>query len=164
MVLGPLFSATTGTSVQVVHRLLTRDVPGSPKMGFAIVDVRDVATAHRLALETPAAAGNRYIVAGEFLWMREIAAVLAEEFNAQGYRVPTGSLPTWMLRVIARFDPSIRPALDFVGRREDVSADKARRELGWTLRPARESILDTAHSLIELGLAPNPAEKKAVAA
>jgi nucleoside-diphosphate-sugar epimerase len=164
MVLGPLLSPTTGTSVQIVHRLLTRDLPASPKMGFAIVDVRDVATAHRLALETPAAAGNRYIVAGEFMWMREIAAMLAEEFNPKGYRVPTGPLPTWLLRVVSLFDASVRPALDFVGRREDVSADKARRELGWTLRPARESILDTAYSLIEVGLAPSPAEKKAVAA
>jgi nucleoside-diphosphate-sugar epimerase len=160
MVLGPLHIAAVGTSVQVVHRLLTRDMPAAPKMGFALVDVRDVATAHRLALQTPAAAGNRYILAGEHMWMRDIAAVLAEEFNPLGYRVPTGSLPTWLLRVMALFDSSIRPALDFVGRREQVSADKARRELGWTMRPVRDTILDTARSLIELGLAPNPSEKK----
>ncbi|MFC0105687.1 SDR family oxidoreductase [Kibdelosporangium aridum] len=117
MVLGPLRTPTIGTSVQVVHRLLTRDVPpASPKMGFAPVDVRDVATAHRLALQTPAAAGNRYIVAGEHMWTRDIAAVLAEEFNPLGYRVPTGTLPTWLLRVMARFDSSIQPALEFVGR------------------------------------------------
>lgn len=158
LVLGPLLGPSMSTSVRIPHRLLTRDVPASPRMGFSVVDVRDVATAHRLALETPAAAGNRYIVAGEHMWMRELAAVLAEEFNPRGYRVPTGGLPTWMLRVLARFDASVRPALDFVGRREDVSADKARRELGWTPRPARESILDTAHSLIELGLAPNPSK------
>jgi len=155
LVLGPVLGPALSTSVQVVHRLLTRDVPASPKMGFSVVDVRDVATAHRLALETPSAAGNRYIVAGEHMWMREIAVVLAEEFNPRGYRVPTGPLPTWMLRVLARFDPSVRPALDLVGRREDVSSDKARRELGWTVRSARESILDTAYSLIELGLAPS---------
>ena len=154
LVLGPLLGPALSTSVHVVHKLLTRDVPASPKMGFSVVDVRDLATAHRLALETPSAAGNRYIVAGEHLWMREVAALLAEEFNPRGYRVPTGSLPTWLLRVLARFDPSVRPALDLVGRRESVSADKARRELGWTGRPARESILDTAYSLIELGLAP----------
>jgi dihydroflavonol-4-reductase len=164
MVLGPLRGATVGTSVKVVHRLLTRDVPASPKMGFALVDVRDVATAHRLALRTPAAAGNRYILAGEHVWMRDIAAVLAEEFNPLGYRVPTGSLPTLLLRVMARFDSSIRPVLDFVGRRELVSADKAHRELGWTMRPVRDTILDTARSLIELGLAPNPSKKNATVA
>ncbi|QFU90978.1 NAD-dependent epimerase/dehydratase family protein [Amycolatopsis sp. YIM 10] len=162
MVLGPLRSPTAGTSVQVVRRLLARDVPASPKMGFALADVRDVATAHRLALETPSAAGNRYILAGEHLWMTDIAAVLAGEFNSLGYRVPTGSMPTWLLRLMARFDSSIRPALDFVDRRELVSADKAHRELGWTMRPIRDTILDTAHSLIKLGLAPNPSKKKVV--
>ncbi|MFC0105686.1 hypothetical protein [Kibdelosporangium aridum] len=45
-----------------------------------------------------------------------------------------------------------------------MSADKARRELGWTMRPIRESIVDTARSLIELGLAPNPSKKITVAA
>jgi nucleoside-diphosphate-sugar epimerase len=164
LVLGPLLSPHVGTSVQILRRLLTREVPGSPKMGLAPVDVRDVAIAHRLALETPAAAGNRYIVAGEQIWMREVAAILAAEFNPQGYRVPTGSMPTWLLRIGALFDASVRPALDFVGRREDVSADKARRELGWTMRPVRETILDTARSLIELGLAPNPASDKVTAA
>lgn len=130
-------------------------------MGFSLVDVRDVAAAHRLALESPLATGNRYILAGGNMWMREIAAVLAAEFNPRGYRVPTGSMPTWLLWLVARLDPSIRAGLAFVGRRELVTADKARRELGWTTRPLRDTIVDTANSLVELGLAPNPSRKKA---
>lgn len=163
MVLGPLLGPTVGTSVRVLQRLLTRDVPASPEMGFALVDVRDVARAHRLALEVPAAAGNRYILAGDHMWMRDIAATLAAEFNPLGYRVPTGTLPTWLLRLMAPFDPSVRPALTFVGRRELVSADKARRELGWSMRPVGETMLDTARSLIELGLAPNPSVRRRAA-
>ena len=146
-----------------MRRLLNREVPASLKMGFAPVDVRDVAVAQRLALQTPAAAGNRYILAGAHMWMRDVANVLAEEFNPQGYRVPTGELPSWFGKVLAQFDPSVRQALDHVGRRELVSAEKARRELGWTMRPPRQSILDTAYSLVEHGLAPNPAKKKAEA-
>ncbi|MGB3437779.1 MAG: hypothetical protein WBA97_03410 [Actinophytocola sp.] len=103
------------TSVDVVRRLLVRDVPGAPKIGFTLVDVRDVAVAHRLAMESPIAPGNRYILAGDRLWMREIVVVLAEEFNPCGYRVPTGSMPTWLLRLVAIADPSVRQALDFLG-------------------------------------------------
>ncbi len=162
MVLGPLLSPEVNTSVDVVRRLLAREVPGSPKMGFALVDVRDVAVGHRLAMETPIAAGQRYVLAGDFVWMREIAAVLAEVFGPRGYRVPTGVLPTWVLRVVSRFDPSVRQALDFVGRTELVTADKARGELGWGMRPVRDTIVDTADSLVEMGLAPNPSRKVAV--
>ncbi|GAB1515370.1 NAD-dependent epimerase/dehydratase family protein [Actinophytocola sp. KF-1] len=162
MVLGPLLSPEVNTSVDVIRRLLVRDVPGSPKMGFSLVDVRDVAVAHRLAMESPVAAGNRYVLAGDFMWMREIAAVLAEEFGPRGYRVPTGTMPTWLLRAVALFDPSVRQALDFVGRTELVTADKARSELGWSMRPARDTIVDTADSLVEMGLAPNPSTKVTV--
>jgi dihydroflavonol-4-reductase len=164
LVLGPLLGPSVTTSVQFVDQLLNRKVPGSPNVGFAPVDVRDVAVAHRLALETPAAAGNRYIVAGEHVWLREVAAMLAEEFNPKGYRVPTGGVPTWMLRLVAPFDKRVRLLLGFVGRRELVSADKAQRELGWTMRPFRDTVLDTARSLIEQGLAPNPAKKKTAVA
>jgi dihydroflavonol-4-reductase len=164
LVLGPLLGPSVSTSVQFVDQLLNRKVPGSPNVGFAPVDVRDVAVAHRLAVETPAAAGNRYIVAGEHVWLREVAAMLAEEFNPKGYRVPTGGVPTWMLRLVAPFDKRVRLLLGFVGRRELVSADKAQRELGWTMRPFRDTVLDTARSLIEQGLAPNPSKKKAAVA
>ena len=76
-----------------------------------------------------------------------------EEFNPRGFRVPTGNLPYWLMWMIARFDRTIRLALNFVGRQQLVSADKARHELGWTMRPVRESVLDTGHSLVEHGLA-----------
>ena len=160
MVLGPLAGPGVNTSTDVVRRLLVRDVPASPKIRFPLVDVRDVAVAHRLAMESPIAPGNRYILAGELVWMREIAAVLVEEFAPRGYRVPTGSMPTWLLRLVALFDPSVRQALDFVGRRELVTSDKARSELEWSMRPVRETIIDTANSLIEMGVVPS--KEKAV--
>src|SRR5262245_59183702 len=65
MVFGPIQNSAVGTSVEVIRRLLTHAVPASPPMGFAVVDVRDVAVGQRLAMETPAAAGHRYILAGE---------------------------------------------------------------------------------------------------
>jgi hypothetical protein len=49
--------------------------------------------------------------------------------------------------VLGRFDREIRSLLSVIGKREMVSADKARRELGWEMRPVSESLLDTAASL-----------------
>jgi nucleoside-diphosphate-sugar epimerase len=153
-VLGPLLNADPGTSGELIRKLMVREMPACPEVGFAPVDVRDVALAHRLAMERPEAPGNRYICAGEHLWVRDMARVLAAEFNPRGYRVPTGRLPYWLMWIIARFDKAVRLALDYVGRKEIVSSAKAQRELGWTMRPIEETILDTARTMIEYGVVP----------
>jgi dihydroflavonol-4-reductase len=152
LVLGPLQRAERTTSVEVIRLLLGRAMPAVPRLGFAVVDVRDIAAAHRLAMETPEAAGQRYICAGEHWWMGEIAALLAAEFGPRGYRVPTRPLPYPLMWAMARFDRTLRLALAYVGVPALVSSDKAARELGWLPRPAKESIVDTAGSLIRLGV------------
>lgn len=144
MVLGPVTHATVGTSLEPVRRLLAREAPGVPRLGWATVDVRDLAVAHRLAMESADAAGNRYICAGPHVWMSEMAQILATR-----YRVPTRAVPYWLVWLLARFDPTIRGVLGDWGVRELASADKARRDLGWSMRPLTETLLDTAAALIE---------------
>lgn len=160
-VVGPVLGSVSGTSAELVRKLLLREVPACPRLGWAMVDVRDVARAHRLALETPAAAGRRYIVAGEHVWMQDAARILAERYRPLGYRVPTGALPYWALWLIARFDRTIRMSLDYVDHRELVSNARTGTELGLTLRPARESLLDMAESMIEQGMLPSRTERRA---
>ncbi|MET8777288.1 aldehyde reductase [Nocardia sp. NPDC004654] len=156
MILGPLQHPATSTSHEPIRRLLARDVPGSIRTGWTPVDVRDLAVAHRLAMELPQAAGNRYICAADALWMGELAKILADEYNPRGLRVPTRVLPDWLIRFIARFDKGLRLVVPVLGRTESVSADKARRELGWTMRPVRETVLDTAESLLSFGIVDAP--------
>ncbi|MRH91379.1 NAD-dependent epimerase/dehydratase family protein [Nocardia sp. SYP-A9097] len=151
MILGPIQRAACNTSVDAVRLLLAREMPGVPDFGFAVVDVRDVAIAHRLAMELPRAAGNRYICAGDQVSLPEMARILADS-----YRVPTRVLPNWLVRVAARFNPAARTAARYLGRTENVSSTKAADDLGWTMRPVRQSLLDTAASLIRFGIVPNP--------
>ncbi|MGY0499690.1 NAD-dependent epimerase/dehydratase family protein [Nocardia sp. FBN12] len=159
MILGPLLEARTSTSHEPVRRLLARDVPGSVNTGWTPVDVRDLAVAHRLAMEVPAAAGNRYICAAEPLWMGELAQRLARDYNPQGFRVPTRVLPNLLIRLVAVFDKGVRLTVPVLGRTEHVSADKARRELGWTMRPIEDTIRDTADSLIAFGIVTAPGRR-----
>ncbi len=154
LVLGPLQRRQQATSMEVIRLLLGRQLPAVPRLSFAVVDVRDIAVAHRLAMETPAAAGNRYICANPALWMGDIAAVLDTAFGPHGYRVPTRTLPYWLMWASARFDKMIRLALSYYGVPVLVSADKARHELGWAPRPASESITAAGDSLIRYGIVP----------
>jgi dihydroflavonol-4-reductase len=94
----------------------------------------------------PHAVGNRYICAGPQLWMSDMAAILATK-----YRVPRRLVPFWLVWLIGRFDPVVRGVLPDIGRSVEASTDKARRELGWTMRPVDETLLDAAASLIAHG-------------
>ena len=85
LVLGPLQRRQQATSMEAIRLLLARKLPAVPRLSFAVADVRDVAAAHRLAMETPGAAGHRYICASPAMWMGDIAAVLAAEFGPRGY-------------------------------------------------------------------------------
>jgi nucleoside-diphosphate-sugar epimerase len=153
LVLGPLQHPAARTSLETVQRLLDGGMPAVPMLGFAPVDVRDLAVAHRLAMESPKAPGNRYICAGPHTWLVDMARTLAADLGPRGFRVPTRRLPYWAFWLAARFDPTLRMALGFVGRRQHLSSTKAVDELGWSMRPTADTVRDTGRSLVEHGLA-----------
>ncbi|MFT7520806.1 MAG: dihydroflavonol-4-reductase, partial [Kiritimatiellia bacterium] len=147
LVLGPLLNDRMSLSIEPVRRLMSQSIPAIPHVGFSIVDVRDVAIAHRLAMESVIAPGNRYLLTCEHHWLMDVSIVLKKAFADQGFRPPTMHLPYAMLWLAARFDTSLKSILADVGVRRSLDASKAKSELGWNCRPANESIIDTAQSL-----------------
>ena len=111
-----------------------------------------LAAVHRLALEVTGAKGNRYICANGQLPMTGIAAILKEEYGPRGYKISTRPLPAWILRVAAPFSGEAKLAVEMLDTQHDVTTEKAVRELGWTPRTLRESVIDTAESLIGAGV------------
>jgi dihydroflavonol-4-reductase len=149
-ILGPVLSPDGLGSVQIVQRLL-KGLPGTPRIGFSIVDVRDVADMHVRAMTTPAAAGQRFIAAGDFMWMAEIATTLREKLGERARKVPTRGLPDFVLRLLSIFDRDLKVVTPTLGQRRSFSSAKARAQLGWTPRPAVTSVLECAESLIATG-------------
>lgn len=149
-IFGPLLSGQALGSAGIIQRLMNGS-PGVPRIGLRVVDVRDVASAHLLALDNPAAAGRRFLVVGDLLWMREVAEVLHERFPDIVKKSPR-ELPDWLVRIAARFQPELRALVPMLGRRYSYSTAAARNVLGWHPRPSQEVIVDTAQSLIDLGL------------
>ncbi|TXS54714.1 NAD-dependent epimerase/dehydratase family protein [Streptomyces sp. me109] len=151
-VFGPVLTAATTGSVGIVARMVSGAMAGIPRIGLEIVDVRDLVDVHVRAMTSPDAAGQRFLATGEFTWMSEMARVLRDGLGADGRRVPTRQIPDFAVRLAARFrDPSLREITPALGRRNRHSTEKARRVLGWQARPARETVLDCARSLIEHG-------------
>ncbi|HEY2177882.1 MAG TPA: aldehyde reductase [Caulobacteraceae bacterium] len=151
LVLGPVLDGDASGSAQVVGRLLSGKVPGIPRLGFNIVDVRDVADLHIRCMTAPEAAGQRFIAAGQFAWMGDIAAILRDHLGAQAAKVPTRKAPDLLLRLVSLFDRDLTAVTPNLGRRRDFTSAKARAVLGWTPRPLEETVLDCARSLIAAG-------------
>ncbi|QIS04665.1 NAD-dependent epimerase/dehydratase family protein [Nocardia brasiliensis] len=148
-VFGPILSTGTTGSVDIVGRMVSGKMPGVPRIGLEIVDVRDLADIHIKAMTAPAAAGERFLATGEFTWMRDMARTLHEGLGPRGKQVSTRQLPDFAVKLAARFSDAplgeITPAL---GRRNQHSTDKAKRLLDWQPRPAKQTVLDCANSLI----------------
>jgi len=66
--------------------------------------------------------------------------------------VPTRKAPDVLIKVMSVFDPGIKSVVGDLGQRSDFSSEKARTTLGWSPRPADDSITETAQSLIDQGV------------
>ena len=151
VVLGPILSRDFSDSVQVIQRLLSGRVPGLPRLGFSFVDVRDVADLHIRAMTAPEAAGQRFIAAGDFAWIAEVAAILKAGLGDAARKVPTRRVPDLILRLAALFDKSLAGVAPRLGERRTFISAKAERVLGWRPRPFEETVLDCARRLISSG-------------
>jgi nucleoside-diphosphate-sugar epimerase len=146
-ILGPTLSEDGSFSLELVERLL-KGVPGTPRIGFSIVDVRDVADLELRAMLSPEAGGERFLAVTEFRWMAEVAAVLRDHLGEQASKVPTRALPNIAVRAMGLFDPGVRSIANQLGVRVELSSEKAKRLLDWSPRPTDETIVDTARSML----------------
>lgn len=152
-VLGPLLGKDFSTSLELVKILLEGKMPGCPKIGFPLVDVRDVASLHILAMRHPDAAGQRFIATNEgFTWLVEIAHALRARMGAEARKVPTRELPNWLVRLFGKFDPLVAQIVPELGRYRPATSAKAVNMLGWTRIGNAEAIEASARSLIDLGV------------
>mgnify|MGYP003296032900 CR=1 FL=1 len=152
MVLGPVDSGDFSASVELVQQLLSGAMPLAPDLGFPIVDVRDIAALHVLALETPGLANERFLGAGKFLTALEIAGVLRARLGAKARKAPTRPMPDWLVSVLALFNAEVRGVKSEIGKVRKIDASHAKERLGWTMRPVEDTITDCGNSLIAQGV------------
>jgi nucleoside-diphosphate-sugar epimerase len=152
-VLGPLLGPDASTSIELVKRLINGSMPGTPKVTFGLVDVRDVADLHVRAMTAPAAAGERFLAIGEdFRWISEMGEWLRDALPDRARKIPRRELPNLLVRVASVFDSGLRQLTPELGVRKRATNEKARHLLGWAPRGDREAVVATAESLLAHGL------------
>lgn len=158
-ILGPALGTDTSSSIDLIAQLLNGETPGLPNISFGIVDVRDVADLHLLAMTSPKAKGERFLaVADGILTVPQIADILRDSLGEAARKVPKRVLPDWGVRIAAAFMPSLREIARRLGNHRGVSNAKAKTMLGWSPRSNEELVEVTGRSLIDLGLVPSGAK------
>jgi nucleoside-diphosphate-sugar epimerase len=146
-VFGPVLSKANLGSVSIIRGVLEGRPSRLPRLGFWAVDVRDLADLHIRAMTAPQAAGQRFLAAGEHLWIEDIARVLRAALGARAARTPTKRMPDFVFRLASLFRPQLRFFTPDLGRKHAMDAGKARRTLGFAPRPGAETVVDCAESL-----------------
>lgn len=157
VVAGPVLGHNYSPTVEIFVRLMDGSMLGSPRICYNIVDVRDVADIHFLAMIKPEAKGERFICAAPpEMTIREMALALREKLGYLARRAPTGILPDFVIRLTALFMPDLRMITPELGITRRASIDKAKGVFGWEPRSTLDTIAATGESLLKHGVVKPP--------
>jgi len=152
-IFGPALGPDYSGSLDLIRNLLSGSMPACPDLYFGVVDVRDVADLHVMAMAAPEAAGERYIATqGGAVSMVEIAGVLRRRLGDRARKVPKRRLPNFVVRFMARSNPQMRALLPLLGKVRSATSAKAQRVFDWRPRSWEDAVTATAESLLDLGL------------
>lgn len=146
--IGPYDIKPTPTG-DIIVRFLRRQMPVYVNTGLNVIDVRDVARGHLLALEK-GKTGERYILGHQNMTLK---ALLDELSQITGLSSPTTQIPSWIPLSVAWIDEKIltplgkSPSVPIDGVRMSTQlmyydASKAVRELGLPQSPIYTALKD----------------------
>ncbi|MEM9568581.1 MAG: hopanoid-associated sugar epimerase [Cyanobacteria bacterium P01_E01_bin.34] len=157
--IGPWDIKPTPTG-DIILRFLRRKMPAYVNTGLNIIDVRDVARGHLLALQH-AKPGERYILGHQNISLKQILDRLSD---ITGLPAPQATVPLWLPLTVAWFEETIlarlgkEPSIPIDGVR--MSAEpmyytpaKAIRELGLPQSPIDTALTDAIEWFYERGYA-----------
>jgi len=156
-IFGPGDAAPTSAG-QMVIDFLNQDLPAIPPGGFCVVDVRDVAKGMVDAVEH-GKRGERYIISDRYYSLAEIMSIISEisGIAAPGMRLTPfmamnyARVSEWIARITGSEPQVTVNAVRTLTTRRDVMMDKAKRELGSTLRPFEETLRDEVQWYLDKG-------------
>lgn len=147
-----------GEGPLLARNILRRHIPAVTPGGLQIADVRD--TARTIAATLEAGRGPRsYLIAGHFLWLRDIVRTLE---GLTGRRSPVVTLPKEVMLVIGSITDAVqrrvkarlpwsREAIWILNCAARCDDSRVREELGIEPRPIEETLADTVRWLLRAG-------------
>ncbi|WP_433813500.1 SDR family oxidoreductase [Flavobacterium johnsoniae] len=149
-IFGPSLNEDLSSGFELLKKLLDGSMKAIPDIRLGIVDVRDVAELHILAMEKPQAKGERFLaLSGGTMSLMEIVKLLKEKMPYVTTKAPAKSLPTFIIRLSSIFNDQAKAILPLVGINRNASNKKAKTILGWVPRTNEEAVTASVISLIK---------------
>lgn len=169
MVIGPSLGPSLNESNKVIRDLMHGKYPCLMTLNWGIVDVRDVAHSHILAMKTPEASG-RYLIVNENWTMEELVNYLRDELGYTDYRLPKLNLDsrfgTKIMHLLSYTQPSGNGTYmrSHIGQKMRFDNSKAIKDLGIEYIPIKEAVAAAVENMITWGhLRPRKINKTAAA-
>jgi dihydroflavonol-4-reductase len=147
-ILGPTLDGRTNTSLNVIKLIMTGAYPAVPPVEYAIIDVRDLAELQVRAMTVPEAGGRRLIGTADSLSMAEMGRVLCNAFPEYCEKIPTRTLPGFLVRLMANFNPTMKTVVPDIGLIALAENAYVTEMTSVTFRPAEEAVRAAGQSLI----------------
>lgn len=150
-IFGPKLPGGNPATSQIMEKLLDGSMAlGCPKFSFGIIDVRDVAKIHLLAMKLDSSDNQRYLLTSrsEECSLLDIANVIRKNVDEEkGKKLPTRELPTILFRFLGLFSPQVKNMLSIIRDKKRYNGQKAKKDFSWEPIDLEKSIMDTVNGL-----------------
>ena len=146
-VLGPFFADQPQSSGSVLLRILKRDISSIPDIVLNIVDVRDVAKCHRLAIEILEADGKRFICSSMKIHMREMCNMLRELYPE--LNIASKNANYCILLLLSKFISPLKFVVSSWGRRVEYNTSLIKSILKIEFMSIQQTLKDMAQCCID---------------
>ncbi len=157
LVFGPIFTPHGNSSETMIAEIIRGNYPGIMDVGFAVVDVRDVALAHFNAMFKEGTSGKRYINAGCTASMEDVYKALKKDLDQYGYKINDKHVTAE--EVVASGNAVAQRMVPLIGKKMLVNNERSKQELGMNYLPFDQTVRDMAHSMIKQGVVENKLPK-----
>ena len=119
-IIGPVLSDDRSYSLEAVERLLDGHARRAASSASASSTSATSPTSSCRAMTSPEAGGERFIAVTECLWFEDVARILRERLGDRASKVPTRTIPNFVVRTMALFDGGLQSVVGDLGKRTDA--------------------------------------------
>ena len=150
-IVGPILTETFTASMEIVKRLMNREISRVVDIPLPGCDVRTVAQAHIAALKSPNSPSKRYLVVTkeEPERFKDYAEWLDEEFKNKGYpNIATKIAPSFLIKIAGFFSKTAGFVVPMLDKKPKFNNSKLIEELNIQPMDTKAAFLEMAYTMI----------------